>query len=81
MGVWARNMVGYANALEEGVQLLILTSPVCLHGKDFSIKHALYEVLKIMKTLKNLRFMTKQINPCKFAIIINETNIKIVLAN
>jgi len=34
-----------------------------------------------MKPLKDLRFMAKQIDPSELAIVINETNIKIILAN
>ena len=34
-----------------------------------------------MKMLKNLRFVPKEINPSKFAEIINETNIIIVSSN
>ena len=34
-----------------------------------------------MEFLENLRFVAQQIDPCEFAKIINEANIKIVLAN
>jgi len=34
-----------------------------------------------MESLKDFGFMFEEIDPCEFAIIINETNIKIVLAN
>jgi len=34
-----------------------------------------------MKLLKDLRFMVKQINPSELVKIINEANIKIVVAN
>jgi hypothetical protein len=34
-----------------------------------------------MKFLENFRFVAQQVNPSKFTKIINEANIKIVLAN
>ena len=72
-------MMRDANALKEGIQLLIFPSPVSLHSENFSIKLAFNPSLEFMKFLKNFRFMTKQINPCKLAKIINEANVITVL--
>ena len=56
-------MMRDANALKEGIQLLIFPSLVSLHSENFSIKLTFNHSLEFMKFLKNLRFMTKQINP------------------
>ena len=72
-------MMRDANALKEGIQLLIFPSPVSC--ENFSIKLAFNHSLEFMKFLKNFRFMTKQINPCKLAEIINEANVITVFAN
>jgi hypothetical protein len=34
----AEDVVGYANVLEKGIELMILITQVSLHGQDFSIK-------------------------------------------
>jgi hypothetical protein len=57
---------------KRGVQVLILPTPVSLHCNNFPIKQAFNKVLKIMKMLENLIFVSKKINPCKFAKIINK---------
>jgi hypothetical protein len=36
-------------------------------------------VLEVMKTLKNIRLLFEEINPCKFAEIIDKTHIIFVL--
>ena len=64
------------NVLEKGIQLLILTTPICLNSKKFMIKEPLIKVLEIMKTLKNFRFMSQEIDPRELAKIINETDIQ-----
>jgi len=63
------------NVLEKGIQLLILTTPICLNSKKFMIKVPLIKVLEIMKTLKNFRFMSQEIDPRELAKIIDETDI------
>lgn len=73
-------MMRYAYALEEGIQFLVFTSPIRLHGNDFAIKKAFNKTLKIMKTLKDFRFVAKQINPSEFTEIIDKTNIIIEFA-
>jgi hypothetical protein len=52
VSVWARNMMGYTYAFEEGVQGLILPSPIGLNNMNFAIKLSFNKILKIMKTLK-----------------------------
>jgi hypothetical protein len=49
--------------------------PVGLECNDFVIKPALSKRLKFNELLENFRFMTQQIDPCKFTIVINEANI------
>jgi hypothetical protein len=75
MSMWTRYMMSGTNALEKGVQALILPTkgvqalilptPVSLHGNDFPIKQTFNKVLKIMKTLENLIFVSKEKNPRK----------------
>jgi hypothetical protein len=78
MCLWARNIVVYAYTLK-GVKPMIFTTSVGLHSNNFPIEETFYQVLKVMKALKNFRFVSKQINPSKLTVIINETNIIIVL--
>ena len=68
-------MVCDAYFIKEGIQFLILTSPVGLHGYDFSIKHTLNEALKLLKLLKNFRLILEKIDPCKPTKSINKTYI------
>jgi hypothetical protein len=49
VGARARNMMNNADALEERVQGLILSCPICLNGSYFAIKLAFNKILKIMK--------------------------------
>ena len=81
MGVRARNMMGNANACEKWVQGLILPSQMGLNSSDFTIKLPLYHILEIMKTAKHFGLMTQQINPSKFAVIINKAHIITMPAN
>jgi hypothetical protein len=75
MSTRARYMMGDTNPLEEGIKLVVFPSPVGLNDKNFSIKEPFNKVLEILKLLKHLRFMLKQIDPCEHVIVINETNI------
>jgi hypothetical protein len=68
-------MVGNPYALEERIQLVVLSSPICLHGKNLSVKETFDKVLKIMKALKDLRFVFKSVNPNKLDEIIYKTHI------
>jgi hypothetical protein len=74
------HVMSNANALE-GVQSLIVPTPICLHSHYFSIKETFNKVLEIMKTLKNFRFVSTKINPCKLTKIINKAHIVIVSSN
>jgi hypothetical protein len=80
MGMQAQDVVCNANGVEEGIKLLIRATPIGLNCKNFTIKHALNKGLKFSKVFKHLRFMMKQINLCKFAVIINKTNIVFLTA-
>jgi hypothetical protein len=55
--------------------------PVCLDSKKFFIELSLNHRLKIIKFLKDFRFVVKQVNPYKFTEIIDEANIIIVFAD
>jgi hypothetical protein len=65
----------------EGVQGLILPSPICLNRQNFPIKLAFNKTLKIMETLKDLRLMTQEVNPHKFTVIIYKTDIVAMSSN
>jgi hypothetical protein len=71
----------YANLAKEGVEFLILASPISLNSYDFPIKSPFNELLEFMKFLKYLRFITKKINPNKFTMIIYEAHIIFVSPN
>jgi hypothetical protein len=55
MGMQAGHMMSNANALEEGVQALILPTPIFLHSHYFPIKETFNKVLEIVKKLKKLQ--------------------------
>jgi hypothetical protein len=50
----ARYMMGNAIFLEERMEFLIFTTPIGLHGDDYSAKFALNQLLKIEKHLVNI---------------------------
>jgi hypothetical protein len=55
--------------------------PVGLHGKNLPRKESFYQVLEIMKFLKDFRFKLQQINPCKLTKVVNEANIVFLALN
>jgi hypothetical protein len=65
MSMPAGYMAGDAN-VGEGVQFLVFTTSIGLHGYYFPIK--------LMELLKHFGFELQSVNLCKFAIIINEAN-------
>jgi hypothetical protein len=75
VSVRTRDMVSYPDFFKEGVKFLIFTTPIGLHGEDFPVKESLSEGLEFSKLHENFRFMLKQIDPCKFTVIINKANI------
>ena len=75
MSMRTRNMMFNAYATEKRVECFILPSPVTLDCQNFSIKVSFNKFLKLLKHRENLKLILKQINPCKLAIIINETDI------
>jgi hypothetical protein len=77
----AGHVMGDTNLGEEGVEFLILASPVGLHGDDFLIKLALNKGLKFLEFLEDFGFVFEKINPGKFAKIINETHIIFIATN
>jgi hypothetical protein len=81
MGIWVGNMVRDPNFLEEGIEFLILTTPIRLYSKNFFVKEMFNKSLKFSEFLKNLIFMFKQIYPSKLATIINKTDIIFMTSN
>jgi hypothetical protein len=61
--------------LKEGIQLLVFTTPVSLHGDDFRIKKGTQQYFETHESVEKLRFVTQEINPSKFTVIIDETHI------
>jgi hypothetical protein len=54
MSMGTRHMMNNANTLKKAIEFLIFTSPVGLHGKDFSTKPTFDILLKIKEHLKHL---------------------------
>jgi hypothetical protein len=81
MGIWTRHMVRDPNFLEEGIEFLILISPVRLNNKNFLVKETLNKSLEFMKFLEYLKFVIKQIYPSKLTKIIIKTDIIFVASN
>jgi hypothetical protein len=81
MGIGTRNMMRDVGLLEEGVELLVLTTPVGLDSENFLIKQTFNKILKFLEFLKHIRFVLKKINPSKFAEVINETHIIFIISN
>jgi hypothetical protein len=79
--VWIRDMMRDPSLCKEAIEFLILTTPVHLHGHDFSVKGSFNEILEAMKDLKDLRFMPNQIYPSVFAKIIDTTAIVVFPSN
>jgi hypothetical protein len=73
--VWARYVMRYPGGSKKGMQFLILSSPVRLNSDNPVIKQAFNKLLKFNEVCGDLRFMSKQVNPSEFTIIINETDI------
>jgi hypothetical protein len=72
MRVWARDVMRNAYTLKEGCKFLILPSPVGLNNKNFLVEETFHELLKLMKFIKHIRFIFQEINPSKFAKVINK---------
>jgi hypothetical protein len=51
-----KKLDGRTHTLKEGVEFLILATPISLHCKNFLIKEMLNMLLKIAKFLKHIRF-------------------------
>jgi hypothetical protein len=72
MSVGARDLMRDTQLVEEGVETFILSTPVSLNNKNLPIKEAFNKGLKFKKICENIRFVTQQVNPSKFTIIINK---------
>jgi hypothetical protein len=71
--------VRYANFIKEGLELFIFTSPISLHGNDFSIEESFNKSLKFMKFLKHFRLEFNEINPGKLTKIINKAHVVFIM--
>jgi hypothetical protein len=67
--------MGNPSGAEKGIYFFILAAPITLHSKNLAVEQMLNKTLKFMKKLEYFRFMTKQIDPREFTIIINKTHI------
>jgi hypothetical protein len=81
MSMGTRYMVGYSYLGEEGIEFLILTTPIGLNGKNFAIKERFNKSLELLELLENFRFVFEEIYPCKFAEIIDKAHIIFISAN
>jgi hypothetical protein len=68
-------MVRDANLLEKYIEFFILPSPISLHCNNFPIELALNILLKLKKSLMNIRTLFEQIYPDKLAKSINKAYI------
>jgi hypothetical protein len=78
--MWTGHEVGDANSAKKRIEVLIFTTPVRLHGYDFTIKHSFNKALKFFKEFEDFGFVTKQVNPSELTIIINKANIVFLMA-
>jgi hypothetical protein len=75
MCVRTRYKVSDSDVTKKGVKPLIFTTPITLHGKNLVVKQPLNKTLKLTKIFEHLKFITKQIDPREFTIIIDKANI------
>jgi hypothetical protein len=80
MSMGARYMVGDSYLGEEGIEFLVLTTPIGLNGKNFAIKETFNKSLELIELLENFRFVF-EIYTCKFTEIINKAHIIFKSAN
>jgi hypothetical protein len=80
MSMGARYMVGDSYLGEEGIEFLVLTTPIGLNGKNFVIKETFNKSLELIELLENFRFVF-EIYTCKFTEIINKAHIIFKSAN
>jgi hypothetical protein len=80
MCMWTGYKVDDANSVKKGIEALIFTTPVRLHGYDFTIKHSFNKALKFFEEFEDFGFVTNQVNPNEFTIIINKANIVFLIA-
>ena len=67
--------------IKEGIQSLILTSPIGLHVNNFSGVFSLNTTLKILEDMKDFRLVFEEIDPRISTIIIDKGNVIRVIAN
>jgi len=67
--------------IKEGIQSLILTSPIGLHVNNFSGVFSLNMTLKILEDMKDFRLVFEEIDTRISTVIIDKGNIIRVIAN
>src|SRR6266540_2252413 len=73
--IGAGDVVSDADLCKKRVEFLVLSSPVRLDRDNFSVKETLHKSLEFNKFTKNFGFKFQRMDPSKFTVIINETNI------
>jgi len=76
-----RNSMSDSQLIKEGIQSLILTSPIGLHVNNFSGVFSLNMTLKILEDMKDFRLVFEEIDPRISTVIINKGNVIRVIAN
>jgi hypothetical protein len=74
-------MVRDVSLLEEGIQPLILTTPISLNRKKLLVKQSFNKTLKFSKFLKYLRLLFEEVDLGKFTEIINKTHVIFISPN
>jgi hypothetical protein len=69
------NLVSNVKLMKVGVEMLIFPTPIKLYGDNLLIKPSFNKRLNFQEKFEDIRFMTQQIEPCEFTIIINERHI------
>ena len=67
--------------IKEGIQSLILTSPIGLHVNNFSGVFSLNMTLKILEDMKDFGLVFEEIDPHISTVIIDKGNVIRVIAN
>jgi len=70
-----------SHLIKEGIQSLILTSPIGLHVNNFSGVFSLNMTLKILEDMKDFRLVFEEIDTRISTVIIDKGNIIRVIAN
>jgi hypothetical protein len=67
--------------MKEGMEFLILSTPICLDMYDFSIQKMFNMFLELKEYIIDIGFVFKQVEPSKTTVSINKTYIKTMSTN